>query len=106
VLARVQRFGGACELCCTKPEWTTVDGLPHYQAHHLSADIDAVDWIAGVCGTCHDRLHHSVDREEATIRLRKVVADRHKVLGHPVSIVDMHHAIIISDEYECFSPTL
>lgn len=106
VLARVTYFGGACELCEVKPDWAASNGFPHYQAHHLHADIDAVDWIAGICGTCHDRLHHSTDREDATMKLRKVVAERHELLGRPRSVLGPHEPTTLSGQLECFSASL
>ena len=101
VLARVERFGGACELCGTKPGWTASDGLPHYQAHHLNPEIDAVDWIAGICGTCHDRLHYSTDRDVVSRTLRDIISKRHALLGRPRSEVSDEPGIAISDWQEC-----
>lgn len=106
VLSRVTALGGACELCQINPEWVASDGLPHYQAHHLNPDIDAVDWIAGICGTCHDRLHHSTDRVEVARGLREFIAQRHSALGHAPSVVGSDPPVVISDPLECFSVIL
>lgn len=62
VMERAVRYGGACELCGQHPGWVGDDGRPHLQAHHICADIDLVDWIAALCGTCHDRMHHARER--------------------------------------------
>jgi hypothetical protein len=84
VRIRAQTFGGACELCDQTPSWLTDDGQPHYQAHHIDADIDSVDWIAALCGTCHDRLHHSADRKEIALHLRTIIAKRQTNLNRPL----------------------
>lgn len=83
VLARVKLFGGSCELCAEAPPWVDDAGEPHYQAHHIDPDIDQVDWIAGLCGTCHDRMHHGADRADLAPQLRKAILKRHENLGRP-----------------------
>jgi 5-methylcytosine-specific restriction protein A len=83
VRRRAIDFGGTCE-CCGEPSgWLRDDGLPHFQAHHLIADLDLVDWIAAVCGTCHDRLHYGQDRAERSRATREHIVSRHEQLGRP-----------------------
>jgi hypothetical protein len=105
VLARVEHFGGACELCDVKPTWRANDGLPHYQAHHLNPEVDAVDWIGGICGTCHDRLHYSTDRKSASEMLRGKISERHAALGHAPTEVGPF-SVMVSDWDECAEITL
>lgn len=83
VLRRAIDFGGLCESCLQAPGWLDDDGKPHFQAHHVVADVDLVDWIGAVCGTCHDRLHHGVDRAPRADALRTVVKERQVQLGRP-----------------------
>lgn len=83
VLRRAIDFGGVCESCLLSPGWLGEDGNPHFQAHHIVADIDVVDWIGAVCGTCHDRLHHGTDRATRADDLRKVVKERQNTMGRP-----------------------
>ncbi|MGY2079894.1 hypothetical protein [Modestobacter sp. SYSU DS0657] len=85
VIQRAIDFGGACELCGQHPGWVGDDGRPHYQAHHIDPDIDLVDWIAALCGTCHDRMHHATDRVEAAIGLLGTVQKRQRELGRPLT---------------------
>lgn len=83
VLRRAIDFGGVCESCLLSPGWVGDDGNPHFQAHHVAADVDLVDWIGAVCGTCHDRLHHGTDRANRAEELRKVVKERQIKIGRP-----------------------
>lgn len=80
VVRRAIDFGGTCESCGEHPGWVRDNGQPHFQAHHLIADIDLVDWIAAVCGTCHDRLHHGQDREARASLTRELVRSRQQAL--------------------------
>lgn len=83
VLRRAIDFGGVCESCLLPPGWVDDEGNPHFQAHHVIADVDLVDWIGAVCGTCHDRLHHGRDRAMRADELRKVVKERQIKMGRP-----------------------
>jgi hypothetical protein len=83
VLQRAIDFGGVCESCLTSPGWVGDDGRPHFQAHHVIGDVDLVDWIGAVCGTCHDRLHHGTDRSKRADELRELVRDRQIKRGRP-----------------------
>ncbi|MEV4343684.1 hypothetical protein AB0J83_04305 [Actinoplanes sp. NPDC049596] len=84
VLQRAINHGGTCESCGISPGWTDDFGRPHFQAHHIDPDIDLVDWIGAVCGTCHDRLHHGIDRAERARGLRKIVRDRQFAAGRDI----------------------
>jgi hypothetical protein len=84
VLQRAIDHGGACESCGVVQDWTDDFGRPHFQAHHIKPDVDLVDWIGAVCGTCHDRLHHGRDREEQAAKLRQTVRERQLSAGREV----------------------
>ncbi|MFD0519472.1 hypothetical protein [Paractinoplanes durhamensis] len=84
VLQRAIDNGGTCESCGVAPDWKDDSGRPHFQAHHIDPDIDRVDWIGAVCGTCHDRLHHSSDRTHRADKLRKLVRERQLAAGRDV----------------------
>ncbi|MGY1621059.1 hypothetical protein ACI789_02535 [Geodermatophilus sp. SYSU D00965] len=84
VVQRAIESGGACELCEVPAGWVREDGRPHFQAHHIDADIDLVDWIAALCGTCHDRMHHSTDRQQVAQRLLAKIQMRQRKRGRPV----------------------
>ena len=84
VIQRAIEHGGTCESCGLAPGWTDDFGLPHFQAHHISPDIDRVDWIGAVCGTCHDRLHHGSDRLDRAKLLRQTVRERQVTAGRDV----------------------
>lgn len=85
VVQRALDFGGSCELCGNHPGWVGDDGMPHYQAHHIHPDIDLVDWIAALCGTCHDRMHHATDRVSLVDDLLAKVQARQVKLGRPIN---------------------
>jgi hypothetical protein len=42
VVQRAIEFGGSCEPCDVPAGWARDDGRPHFQAHHIDADIDVV----------------------------------------------------------------
>ena len=86
VLERAIHFGGACELCDQSPGWLAEDGRPHFQAHHIDPDIDLVDWIVALCGTCHDRMHHSTDRQQVARDLLGKIQNRQRGRGRPVAL--------------------
>jgi hypothetical protein len=88
VIQRAIDFGGSCELCDIQPAWAGEDGRPHYQAHHINPDIDLVDWIAALCGTCHDRMHHATDRATVAVELRSKIKKRQEKLGRPITIAE------------------
>jgi hypothetical protein len=94
VRRRAIDFGGTCESCGTAPGWVRPDGQPHFQAHHIAADIDLVDWIAAVCGTCHDRLHHGTDRAERSESTHRLVISRQRSLGRPVYTEEEARALL------------
>jgi hypothetical protein len=85
VRQRAIYFGGACEFCDRRPGWLADDGRPHFQAHHIDPDIDLVDWIAALCGTCHDRMHHSTDRQQVAETLLAKIQTRQRDRGRPTS---------------------
>jgi hypothetical protein len=84
VVQRAIDNGGACESCGVVPDWTDDVGRPHFQAHHIDPDVDRVDWIGAICGTCHDRLHHGSDREQRAKSLRETVRARQLAIGREV----------------------
>lgn len=99
VRQRAMEFGGACELCDRSPEWVGDDRRPHFQAHHIDADIDLVDWIAALCGTCHDRMHHSTDRLWIAETLLLKIQDRQRDRGRQTATreeVDQHDPVDMS----------
>ncbi|WP_138733090.1 hypothetical protein [Modestobacter excelsi] len=85
VVQRAIDFGGTCELCGVEPGWVGDDGRPHFQAHHINPDIDLVDWISALCGTCHDRMHHATDRATTAVQLRSKIRERQEELGRPIT---------------------
>jgi hypothetical protein len=88
VLRRAIDFGGVCESCLQAPGWLGDDGNPHFQAHHIDADVDLVDWIGSVCGSCHDRLYHGTDRAQRAVALRSTVKERQTKLGRQTYELD------------------
>ncbi|GIF25164.1 hypothetical protein BJ973_007417 [Actinoplanes tereljensis] len=97
VVQRAIDNGGACESCGVVPDWTDVFGRPHFQAHHIDPDIDRVDWIGAICGTCHDRLHHGRDREQRAQSLRETVRARQLAIGREVTEPDRGHGAVGSE---------
>jgi hypothetical protein len=84
VVQRAIEHGGVCELCDVSTGWLRENGRPHFQAHHIHPDIDLVDWIAALCGTCHDRMHHSTDRSAVAEHLLAKIQARQRTRGRPI----------------------
>ena len=61
----LERAQGACEACDAPAPFTTVDGYPYLEVHHVRklADqgSDTPSNAVALCPNCHRRLHFSVD---------------------------------------------
>jgi 5-methylcytosine-specific restriction enzyme A len=59
---------GSCEACGNDAPFSTLDGSPFLEVHHLvrlaDGGPDVVENALAVCPNCHRRLHHSADRDE------------------------------------------
>jgi 5-methylcytosine-specific restriction protein A len=73
--------GGTCEGCQQPASFTTDDGEPYLEVHHVRPLVrggpDTTDNAIAICPTCHRRLHFSQEREafRAAIlkRIRRLV---------------------------------
>ncbi len=74
---------GACEACDNKAPFTTTDGSPFLEVHHLvrlaDGGPDVVDNAIAVCPNCHRRLHYSSDRNTY---LDKIYAKNSRLKRH------------------------
>jgi 5-methylcytosine-specific restriction enzyme A len=74
----LRRAGGICEGCGEKAPFTTNDGDPYLEPHHirrLSDDgPDDPRWVVGVCPNCHRRAHYSHDAAEYNRKLAEIVS--------------------------------
>jgi 5-methylcytosine-specific restriction protein A len=65
VLARAH---GICEACKQPAPFQRVDGTPYLEPHHTmrlsDGGLDHPSAVAGICPTCHRRIHHGHDGKE------------------------------------------
>lgn len=73
----LRRANGKCEGCGAAAPFTTNDGLPYLEPHHIrrltDGGPDDPRWVAGVCPNCHRRAHYSQDAAGYNERLAQVV---------------------------------
>lgn len=68
------RAAGRCESCDLPAPFSTADGEPFLEVHHLhrlaDGGPDVPANVVAVCPNCHRRLHYGSDATERTERLR------------------------------------
>jgi hypothetical protein len=74
----LRRAAGRCE-CCAKPApFYREDGTPYLETHHIrqlsDRGLDQPSWVAGICPTCHRRIHHGGDGAEFNTTLQNLIA--------------------------------
>jgi 5-methylcytosine-specific restriction protein A len=73
----LRRAAGKCEGCGAVAPFTTVDGEPYLEPHHIrrltDGGPDDPRWVVGVCPNCHRRAHYSHDAAEYNMKLAEVV---------------------------------
>lgn len=61
----LERAKGKCEACETPAPFTTVDGFPYLEVHHVrklaDGGSDTPSNAVALCPNCHRRLHFSID---------------------------------------------
>ncbi len=74
------RANGVCEACGHPAPFERRDGTPYLEPHHIHrlADEGPDDprYVAGICPTCHRRVHEGRDGYSLNLRLADVVAER------------------------------
>lgn len=59
---------GKCELCTSLAPFTSRDGTPYLEVHHVvplaSGGSDTIENAVALCPNCHRRCHHSADAVE------------------------------------------
>jgi len=73
----LQRAAGKCEGCGALAPFTTGDGRPYLEPHHIrrltDGGPDDPRWVAGVCPNCHRRAHYAHDATEYNTKLAEIV---------------------------------
>ena len=63
----LKKAGGICEGCNSEAPFTTLDGEPFLEVHHIiqlsENGADSVSNAVALCPNCHRRCHHSSDRD-------------------------------------------
>ena len=69
------RAAGVCECCCKPAPFDRKDGSPYLEPHHTKrlsdGGPDDPRWVAGVCPTCHRRIHHGQDGDQVNVELQE-----------------------------------
>ena len=73
----LRRAAGKCEGCGAVAPFTTGDGKPYLEPHHIrrltDGGPDDPRWVVGVCPNCHRRAHYSHDASEYNTKLTEIV---------------------------------
>ena len=80
----IERSKGICESCETPAPFTTKNGTPYLEVHHLiplsKGGPDHPQNVAAVCPNCHRRTEKSKDSEEFNNKIIKKILNKEKVL--------------------------
>ena len=81
----IQRSKGICESCETAAPFTTRNGTPYLEVHHLipisQGGPDHPENVAAVCPNCHRRTEKSKDSYEFNSAIVKKILAKEKKLG-------------------------
>jgi len=81
----IQRSNGICESCNKPAPFTTINGMPYLEVHHLQAisegGADHPKNVAAICPNCHRRTEKSEDREKFNNHIIKKILAKEKALG-------------------------
>ncbi|WP_440970915.1 HNH endonuclease [Peribacillus frigoritolerans] len=76
------RSNGICEACNDPAPFTTPDGTPFLEVHHLTrlsdGGMDSTENVAAICPNCHRRAHYSSDADAYNQRLIEITAAKEK----------------------------
>ena len=81
----IQRSKGICESCDEPAPFTTKNGKPYLEVHHLipisKGGPDHPENVAAVCPNCHRRTEKSEDSDEFNQIITKKIVQKEKELG-------------------------
>ena len=73
----LRRAAGKCEGCGLPAPFTTKEGQPYLEPHHIrrltDGGPDDPRWVAGTCPNCHRRAHYSQDAADYNKKLADFV---------------------------------
>jgi 5-methylcytosine-specific restriction protein A len=72
------RAAGVCEACRQSAPFARPDGSPYLEPHHTrrlsDGGPDDPRYVAGICPTCHRRIHYCTDGDAVNSRVMAYVA--------------------------------
>lgn len=79
----LRRAEGRCEGCGEEAPFTTEDGRPYLEPHHIrrlsDGGPDHPGWVAALCPNCHRRAHYSQDCRDFNSRLAEIVHKKERL---------------------------
>lgn len=73
----LKRAKGVCEGCGAEAPFSTIEGRPYLEPHHIrrlsDGGPDHPQWVAGLCPNCHRRAHYSSDRDDFNAKVTQTV---------------------------------
>jgi 5-methylcytosine-specific restriction protein A len=76
----LRRADGICEGCGKEAPFTTSEGQPYLEPHHIrrlsDGGPDHPQWVAALCPNCHSRAHYSADWREFNKRLLQTISEK------------------------------
>jgi 5-methylcytosine-specific restriction protein A len=83
----LKRAKGFCEGCGGEAPFSTIEGRPYLEPHHIrrlsDGGPDHPQWVAGLCPNCHRRAHYSSDREDFNAKVAQTVQRKEVQLNNP-----------------------
>jgi 5-methylcytosine-specific restriction protein A len=81
----LKRADGICEGCGDKAPFSTPEGRPYLEPHHIrrlsDGGPDDPQCVAGLCPNCHRRAHYSKDANEFNSTISEFVTRMERSLG-------------------------
>jgi 5-methylcytosine-specific restriction enzyme A len=82
----LRRANGQCAGCGSPAPFTTRDGQPYPEVHHIrrlsDGGPDHPRWVAAICPNCHRRAHSAEDAITYNERLSQVAREREAATAH------------------------
>jgi 5-methylcytosine-specific restriction protein A len=85
----LKRAAGVCEACKQPAPFQKRDGAPYLEPHHVRRVADGgpddIRYVAGICPTCHRRVHHGIDGKAWNEELAAAILEIEQRISKPTA---------------------